>query len=117
MVLQTGPDLIMAAIKGNLIASPIINQSLILHGEQVFPNVFMTSPTTYQTNTPIMQETIPPKFRGGFLKSIKSRHLDEVTLQIQQMQANFDVSQTRDAPRERRVIVCYTCGVEGHIST
>ena len=76
----------------------------------------MTSPTTYQTNAPVIQETIPPKFEGDFSEQL-NRRLDEVTRQIQQMQANFNVSQTRDAPRERRVIVCYTCGVEGHIST
>ena len=82
----------------------------------VFPNVFMTSPTKYQTNAPIMQETIPPKLEGDISEKL-NRRLEEVTRQIQQMQANFNVSQTRNAPRERRVIVCYTCGVEGHIST
>ena len=76
----------------------------------------MTSPITYQTIAPVNQETTPPKLEGDFSKQL-NRHLDEVTRQIQQMQANFNVSQTRDAPRERRVIVCYTCGVEGHIST
>ena len=115
-VLQAGADSTVAAIGGNLLASPILKQSSILHGGQVFPNVFMTSPTTYQTNAPVIQETIPPKLDGDFSEQL-NRRLDEVTRQIQQMQANFNVSQTRDAPRERRVIVCYTCGVEGHIST
>ena len=64
----------------------------------------------------MIQETIPPKLEGDFSEKL-NRCLDEVTQQIQQMEANFNVSQTREIPRERRVIVCYTCGVEGHIST
>ena len=63
-----------------------------------------------------MQESIPSKLEGDFSEQL-NRHLDEITRQIQQMQANFNVSQTQDAPNERRVVVCYTCGVEGHIST
>ena len=52
-VLQEGTDLTVAAIGGNRIASPILKYSSILHGGEVFPNVFMTFPvTTYQTNTP-----------------------------------------------------------------
>ena len=82
----------------------------------MFPNVFVTSPTTYQTNALVMQGTIPPKIEGDFSKQL-NRHLDEVTRQIQQMQANFNVSQTQDTPRERSMIVCYTSSVKGHIST
>ena len=76
----------------------------------MFPSVFVTSPTTYQTNALVMQETILPKI-GDFSEQI-NRRLDEVILQIQQMQATFNVSQTRNVPKPRRVIVCYTCGVE-----
>ena len=84
-----------------------------MHGDQVFPNVFMTTPTTYQHNVPVMQEATQPK---GFLEKV-NQCLNEITRQIQNMQANFNISKTRHAPRQRRVIVCYTCGVEGHIST
>ena len=33
------------------------------------------------------------------------------------MQEKFNVSQTPNAPRQRKVIVCYTCGIEGHMYT
>ena len=63
-----------------------------------------------------MQEVTQPKVEGGFSEQV-NQCLDETTRQIQNMQANFNVSQTQDAPKPRRVILCYTCGVEGHIST
>ena len=101
-VLHGREDSIMETFK-----SPILQQSSIMHG---FPNVF----TTYQPNIPVMQETTQTKVEGSFSEQVNQR-LDEITRQIQNMQENFN--QTRDAQRRRRVIVCYTCGVEGHIST
>ena len=83
MVQQTRVDSTMSENEGNLIASHIPNQSSILHGGQVFPNVFMTSPTIYlKTNTSVIQETIPPKLEGDFLEQL-NRRSDEVTQQIQ----------------------------------
>ena len=78
MVLQAGANSTVAAIGGNLIASPILNQSSILHGGQVFPNVFMTSPTTCQSNASVIQESIPSKLEGDFSEQL-NRRLDEVT--------------------------------------
>ena len=106
-VLQATVDSTVATFK-----SPILQQSPIVYGDQVFPNVF----STYQPNIPVMQEVTQPKVEGGFLEQANQR-LDEIARQIQNMQAHFNVSQTRNAPRQRKVIVCYTCGVEGHIST
>ena len=101
-VLQARADSTVVTFK-----SPILQQTSIMHG---FPNVFMT----YQPNIPVMQETTQTKVEGSFSEQVNQR-LDEITRQIQNMQENFN--QTRDAQRRRRVIVCYTCGVEGHIST
>ena len=103
-VLQARADSTVTTFK-----SPILQQSSIMHG---FPNVF----TTYQPNIPVMQETTQTKVEGSFSEQV-NQGLHEITREIQNMQANFNVSQTRDAPRQRRVIVCYTCGVEEHIST
>ena len=64
----------------------------------------------------MMQEATQTEVEGGFSKQVNQR-LDEITRQIQNMQGNFNVSQTRDAPNPRKVIVCYTCLVEGHIYT
>ena len=89
---------------------------VMTHGDQVFSNVFMVTPMTYQPNVLVMQEVTQPKVAGGFSEQV-NQHLDEITRQIQNMQANFNISKTRHAPRQRRVIVCYTCGVEEHIST
>ena len=95
---------------------PILQQSSIVYGDQVLSTIIMTTPMTYQPNVLVMQEVTQPKVEGGFSEQVNQR-LDEITRQIQNMQASFNVSQTRDAPKPRRVIVCYTCGVEGHIST
>ena len=80
-VLQARADSTVTTFK-----SPILQQSSIMHG---FPNVF----TTYQPNIPMMQETTQPKVEGGFSEQVNQR-LDEITRQIQNMQANFNVSQT-----------------------
>ena len=49
--------------------SPILQQSSIVHGDKVFPNVFMTIPTTYQPNVPMIQAA-QPKVEGRFLKQV-----------------------------------------------
>ena len=105
--LQARADLMVATFK-----SPILEQSSIVHEDQVFHNVFMT----HQPNVSVMQEATQPKVEGGFLEQV-NQCLDEITRQLKNMQANVNVNQTQDAPKPKRMIVCYTCGVEEHIST
>ena len=52
-VLQARADSKVATLK-----SPLLQQSSIVH--EVFHNVFMTNPTTYQLNVPMMQEATRP---------------------------------------------------------
>ena len=93
----------------------IPHQTSVLHGGQIFPSAFV-SYANNQTNVPMMQGVDQKKIDGSFAEQL-NRRLDEMASQLRQMQASFNAKPVREVPRERRAVVCYSCGVEGHIAT
>ena len=82
----------------------------IVHGGQVFRNVYATSTsTTIPNNVPYeIDESISAQM---------NRRMDEMMRQFQQVQASLNSSCVPKIPRERHAIVCYSCRVVGHITS
>ena len=64
-VLKVRAESNVATFRGNLITYPVLQQSSIVHGYQVFPNVYMITPNTYQSTDQVMQEATQPKVEGS----------------------------------------------------
>ena len=64
----------------------------------------------------MMQGVDQSRIDGGFSEQLNQR-LDAMIAQLRQMQASFNTKQVQEVPCERRAVVCYSCGVEGHIAT
>ena len=74
--------------------------SSIVHGGQVFPNIF-NSNVANQANLPMMRDVDHPRTDGSFPEQL-NRRLDELTNQFRQMQASFNTNQVREVPPEKR---------------
>ena len=115
-VMWIGVNTTVAIANANVV--PTLNAphpSSLIHGGHVFPNIF-NSIITNQASLPMMQDLHHPRTDGNFHEQ-QNQRLDELTNQFRQMQTNFTTNQGREVPQEKRVPVCYSCGVEGHIAT
>ena len=87
----------------------------IVHGGQVFRNVYATSTsTTIPNNVP---NEIDQGRSDESISTQMNRRMDEMMRQFQQVQASLNSSCVPKIPRERHAIVCYSCRVVGHIAS
>ena len=115
-VMRMGVDTTVAIANANVVSTlNAPHPSSIVHGGQVFPNIF-NSNVANQASLPMLRDVDHPRIDGSFPEQL-NRRLDELTNQFRQMQASFNTNQVREVPPEKRVPVCYSCGVEGHIAT
>ena len=87
--------------------------SSIVHGGQVFPNVYTT--TTINA-TSVSQEVEQVKNEEDTM-TLVNRRVDEVMTHLRQSQAIHNPICDGGGSRGNQSIICYSCQEEGHIST
>ena len=97
-VMWMGVDTKVAMASANVVPNAP-HPSSIVHGGQVFPNIF-NSNITNQASLPMMQDLDHPRTDGSVHEQL-NRRLDKLTNQFCQMQANFNTNQGREVPKEK----------------
>ena len=104
----------MTALGANLMPRANLQaSSSIVHGGQVFPNVYST---TTVNPTSVYQEVEQVKSEQGTM-ALVNRRFDEVMAHLQQSQAIHNTIPDGGGSRGHHGVICYSCQEEGHIST
>ena len=104
----------MTALGANLMPRANLQaSSSIVHGGQVFPNVYST---TTVNPTSVYQEVEQVKSEQGTM-ALVNRRFDEVMAHLRQSQAIHNTIPDGGGSRGHHGVICYSCQEEGHIST
>ena len=104
----------MTTLSANLVPRANIQaSSSIVHGGQVFPNVY----TTTTINPTSVSEEVEQVKNEQDTMTLVNRRVDKVMTHLRQSQAIHNTIPDGGGSRGHQSVICYSCQEEGHIST